>query len=93
MKTVHKYKVLPGSYSMMPKDAEVLSVGQQGGDIVCWALVDDRLPADCKRGIFGAGTGHSLPETPGDFIGTVQMDTGLVFHFFDAGYADDTVAK
>lgn len=86
MKTIHKFKVRPGDYTMMPKDAEVLSVGQQGADIVCWALVNEGWPADGARKILSGGTGHKFPEYCGQFVGTVQMDNGLVFHFFDLGY-------
>lgn len=93
MKTVHKFKVLPGMYTYMPKDSEVLSVGQQGGEIVCWALVHEGEPADSPRQILGAGTGHSLPMYTGQFIGTVQMDSGLVFHFFDLGFAESELPE
>lgn len=86
LKTIHKFKVRPGDYTMMPKEAEVLSVGQQGADIVCWALVNEGWPADGARKILGGGTGHKFPNHCGEFIGTVQMDDGLVFHFFDLGY-------
>lgn len=90
MKTIHKFKVIPRNHVLMPKDAEILSVGQQGDDIVCWALVDDDAPAHGKRQIIGFGTGHLWGgRPPGIFIGTVQIDNGLVFHFFDFGYAND----
>lgn len=88
LKTVHKFKVTPGVYTWMPKDAEPLSVGQQGADIVCWALVHEGDPADTPRQILGAGTGHTIPMYTGQFLGTVQMDSGLVFHFFDLGAAE-----
>jgi len=83
---IFKYKVLPGLYTHMPKGAQPLSVGQQGTDIVCWAIVDDQQPGE-PRQIAAYGTGHPLNGDPGRFIGTVQMDDGLVFHFFDQGEA------
>lgn len=83
MRTIYKYQVLPGSYTMMPKDAVILSVGAQGLNIVVWALVDDDMPR-VPRLVRVHPTGdlvlHSAP-----FIGTVQMADGLVFHLFDQG--------
>lgn len=85
MKAIYKYKILPAVYTMMPPGAQPLSVGQQGADIVCWAIVDTELKPTAQRRILGLGTGHPDPTLDGQFIGTVQLDNGLVYHFFDQG--------
>lgn len=85
MKRIYKYEVQPNVYTMMPPDAQVLSVGEQMGRVFCWALVNSDAVATAKRRIFVAGTGHECPDDAGRFIGTVLMTNGLVFHFFDYG--------
>lgn len=86
---IYKYKVRNGGvYTMMPAGAKPLSIGQQGGDIMCWAIVDPDAAPLAKRKILAIPTGKAFGNHdgyPGQFIGTVQMDNGLVFHFFDLG--------
>lgn len=85
MKKIFKYRVTPGFYTVMPVGAEVLSVGQQGADVMAWALIDDEVTGTVGRKIAAYGTGHPVLEEAGKFICTVQMTNGLVFHFFDYG--------
>lgn len=71
----------------MPVDAEILSVAEQDGALVVWALCspDPEAPVADRR--FAAiNTGGAAP-TPahGLFIGTVQMQrSGVVWHVFEA---------
>lgn len=85
MRTIHKFKVVPGFYTAMPAGATPLSVGQQGGDVMCWAMVDTDAASTEMLRIAAYGTGHPMLEESGKFIGTVQMDNGLVLHFFNYG--------
>jgi hypothetical protein len=88
--TIFKYKIRHGFYTPMPRNAKPLSVGQQGSDIMCWALVDDEAPFSSRK-IAVIGTGHPA-DCGGEFIGTVQMDSGLVWHLFDCGEESGEVA-
>lgn len=84
MKTIYKYEVQPFNETMMlPDGAKILSVGEQGSRIYIWALVESTVPADTPRYIKSYGTGHPVEDTTLSFIGTVQMQDGLVFHFFE----------
>lgn len=91
MKTVYKYIIPPaafgdGLYMDFPKQAQLLSVGQQGEDIVLWALVDTEEPPE-GRFIRVIGTGHPIKpkflQTSRNFIGTVQHSDGIVLHAFE----------
>ena len=56
----------------MPAGAQILSVAEQKGSIVLWALVDQTA----KRAPYTVAcylTGDSVPEDPGKHIGTVQV--------------------
>jgi hypothetical protein len=87
---IWKFDLRPHSiYIDIPKGARVLSTGAQGFEVVIWVLVDPEA-MKVPRMVFAHPTGPDLPkildERPGtEFIGTVQMDDGLVFHVFDGG--------
>lgn len=71
-----------GSSSVdLPIDCRILHVGEQGGNIRLWAAVDpDRR---CSRRKFNIlPTGGRIPGNS-TFIGTVQMEDGLVWHIFE----------
>ena len=68
----------------LPKGAQILSVQVQNELPQLWALVDPAAEKE-KRTIAIYGTGHPVPDNPGDYIGTVQMLNGrLVWHIFAA---------
>ncbi len=75
MKTMKVYKYHLGNREqqtvlMMPKNAEILSVGEQGGFICIWALVEPTLP-DKERTFVMYGTGRLIEEINKlTFIGT-----------------------
>lgn len=66
----------------MPRGAEVLSAGQQDGDLFIWAMVDGDQPTE-TRIIDAAWTGNNLvPCINRRFIGSVQIRS-LMFHVFE----------
>ncbi len=68
------------------KGAQLLKVGEQGSQIVAWALVDTNADVVVRKlNVFG--TGHAMPAdgSEGPHVDSVQLSNGLVFHFFDAG--------
>lgn len=84
MKIIFKYRVRPMPHIHMPQGAKLLSVQVQRGEPMLWALIDESEPI-VNRKIRSYGTGHTTPDDPGQFVGTFQMDDGLVFHVFDEG--------
>ena len=87
MKTIYKYKLPLTDLSeiSLPASGDVISVGDQQGELVLWVLVepDEKMMLRTFR---IAGTGHPLGfESPNDvsFIGTVQQASGLVWHIFE----------
>ena len=84
MKTIHKFPLKPtGQQTVkMPNNAIIRHVGEQDGNLFLWAQVVDRNEPE-DRLIEVYGTGHEVNEYDLDFIGTVQMANGLVFHVFE----------
>lgn len=67
----------------MPVGAKILTVQEQHGMPVLWALVNPTAPT-VAREIVLYGTGRAVPDDPGQYIGTVQQCCGaLVWHFFE----------
>lgn len=70
----------------IPHTHRILSVGEQDGHIVMWALVDPNAPT-MKKQMTVVGTGWQGYVMDGilskRFVGTVQMPDGLVFHVFE----------
>lgn len=83
---VWKFPLPVCSSADMPTGATVLSVGEQDADIVAWALCDPEAPK-VSRLLTAHPTGAPLPPVlfGAAFVGTVQMESGLVFHVFDGG--------
>ena len=83
MKTVYKYNLASTDVQelILPAGAVILSVEEQYGDIVLYALVDTEEAKMQPRTIYIHGTGH---EVYGEyFIGTVKLLEGsLMFHVF-----------
>jgi hypothetical protein len=96
MRVIHKYE-LTGSQILMPQFAELLHVGEQDGIAYVWALVDPAQPMVLRR-VSVVGTGHRILGMNNDsedyitdaYVGTVQMQSGLVWHVFDGGDAEVT---
>jgi len=83
MKTIYKYALKQTDRQTLPMpDARILSVGEQGGGLFLWAVVDtDATPHVRHFRIFG--TGHPFDGETRHFIGTVKMSSGLVWHVFE----------
>ena len=85
MNVVYKYRLMPGSPSVveMPKYARVVYVGAQDDGPVLWALVDTEQPIE-RREFWVYGTGHTIDVSrPKVHIGTCQTESGLVWHVFE----------
>lgn len=85
-KSVWKFKVTTGEQKLrLPSGATPLDVQVQNGDPCVWFLVDDSNDTEV-RSIQAFGTGHKVPDSIGDYIGTFQLNNGmLVFHLFFTG--------
>lgn len=86
--TIFKYplKIEEEQIVNMPHDAKILSLQIQGGSPVMWAMVDD-LKREASFKIRMTGTGWPADEDliAEQFIGTVQADNGMVWHYFNLG--------
>lgn len=84
MRTIYKYPIplCDTSYIELPQNAQVLTVGVQYGDLYLWAAVDPEEPLrKWKFSVYG--TGRQIPDNPGKYLGTVQLNGGaFVFHVF-----------
>lgn len=83
MKTIHKYEIpLQGGIDI-PKGADILSVGNQGGGLYLWALIEPSTSLE-HRDIIVVGTGHPFNHPTTVFIGTVHFPAvNLVWHIFE----------
>lgn len=85
MQVVWKYKlqVSHEQFIAIPEGAVILSVQTLFGEPCLWALVDPEAP-EVSRKLITYGTGDSIKEEIGAFIGTYQLNNGfLVFHVFE----------
>ncbi len=82
IKQIWKYKV--ENIIEMPKEAEILSVQIQNGQMfnACiWAKVNPENELE-KRQFVVIGTGHTFDDTNYEYIGTYQ-DGPFVWHLFE----------
>lgn len=84
-RTIYKYPLelehLQGV--TMPKDATILTVQVQRGVLCLWALVNPEAPPQLRE-IEIFGTGLPIQEWTRSYIGTVQMQEGmLAWHVFE----------
>lgn len=85
---IYKYEleIRENQWVDLPYGAQLLSVGEQNGKLFVWARVDRERQGDAI--LFRIyGTGLLFELDPGRFLGTVQMQNGLVWHVY---CADDT---
>lgn len=85
MYTIHKFEVDVGENKIfLSSTARILHAGEQRGRLYIWAVVNTEEEVKTPRKIFVHGTGFPLEgSTHSVHIGTVQMETGLVFHVFE----------
>jgi hypothetical protein len=84
---IWKFELPPWSIFIdIPQGATLLSAGIQGDDIVVWARCNPNAPK-VSRMVAAHPTGVPFPPAYDDaeFLATVQMADGLVFHVFDGG--------
>ena len=87
MKRVYKYplSILDEQRLTLPAKSSVLSVCEQEGNIMLYALIEDNQPNTEEWIIRIAGTGHEIADAwiGKDFVGAVKLaDDALVFHVF-----------
>lgn len=87
MTTVWKFPLIPTKACepieiSMPRHAAVLHVGVQDGIAYLWAQVNTNKPMETYK-FHALGTGWEFPKHVGRYIGTFQIDDGLVFHVYD----------
>ena len=83
MLTIWKFDIAPGYNELdIPHGAQALTAQMQGGRMQLWALVDPDQQLIERRAFSVYGTGHVVPNSPGRYVATVQIDA-LVFHVFD----------
>ena len=67
----------------IPKGATILSVRMQQQTPCFWALLDPSSPMELRTFVV-YGTGHTVPDIPGKYIGAVfPKDAKFVFHVFE----------
>jgi len=68
----------------LPYGAAVLHVAVQRGVPCLWAIVDPEAEKE-PRVFLTFGTGHPVPDSPGNYLGSYMLDGGgLVFHVFES---------
>lgn len=81
-KTVWKVEALIDGTVTIPSGAQFLDIQVQKGTPMIWVLVDPTAPK-INMNVSIYGTGHPMPDDPGRYIGTFQVQGGdLVFHAF-----------
>lgn len=83
MKTIWKYHMLyRDSFSIeMPKGAQFLSVQLQGDQPWAWALVNDEVEREARQ-FRMLETGHQVPDSGWDYVGTFKSPGWFVWHLF-----------
>ena len=88
MTRIYKYAIETTDYQeiTMPAGAEVLCVQTQHETPYIWARVDPDEQIFHRRKFSIFGTGHDITDDPGRYVGTYQIDGGvLIFHLYDEG--------
>ena len=84
-RTISKFQFEPNDRIefTMPIGAEILTVQMQNGQPCVWALVNPQVKTE-KRILRIVGTGHTIIDKLGKYIGTFQLMEGqLIFHLFE----------
>ena len=88
-KTIYKYEIeAPNGNVVLPETAEILCVHEQHGKAYVWALVDPTEIDNTTRRFKAYGTGHTMPNNPGTYVGSFFLHKGsFVFHLFEQSKA------
>lgn len=83
MKRIYKYEIHSDCTVQLPPGAEILSVGVQFNQLMCWASVEPSDKIETRHLLIG-GTGFEPPVNPGRFLGTHLLDGGsTVLHVWE----------
>ena len=86
MDTIWKFKLklLTSQLVEMPFGSLLLYIDVQDGVPCLWARVDPEQ-AMVRRRLITHGTGHPVPESSGDHVGSYMLNDGtLVLHVFES---------
>ena len=82
--TIFKYALNLGRTVLdLPNGAKVLTVQMQQDTPCMWAQVDTEQ-AKFPHAFNAYATGEVMPDNPGQYVGTFEMNGALVFHLFKA---------
>ena len=82
MKVIYKFEVTNGGVTL-PVGSKIIHAGEQLGRIVIWAIVDKKEPLNEIRMFNIYATGFDPIQDSDEFIGTVKLTSGLVYHIFE----------
>lgn len=88
--TVHKFDFNPtiqyeggtAGFVDLPVNAKIVHVGEQNGVIHIWAQVEQLPRREVRRKFLRVPTGGIVTPNA-EHIGTVQMESGLVWHVYE----------
>lgn len=82
-KSIYRYDILTGNGVVkLPGDSDFLHVAYKDNTLCVWTLIDTDKPVHAYTFKF-YGTGWTLPDEPGRYIGTVvTTDGSVVWHVF-----------
>jgi hypothetical protein len=85
-KTIWKFTIqlVDKQVISVPKGTVIRHVAEQNGLVCLWGEVDPDTKVYDDRTVCIYGTGHPLPDNPGEYIGSVMIRNGtLVFHIYE----------
>ncbi|WP_297478303.1 hypothetical protein [Ferrovum sp.] len=84
LKSINKYALYEAvNEFVLPEGSKVISAGCQNDTVMIWVLVPEVYKKSHTFKVLSVGTGWQLDLDEGvEFIGTVQMPDGLVWHIF-----------
>ena len=81
MRTIHKFILEPETKIETHSGAKFLCLQMQNGQPCVWFEVDTNQPK-LSFSVMFFGTGHEIPDNAKEFLGTIQVNFGLVFHAY-----------
>lgn len=90
---IWKFTIKPSSIIEieMPVGARIIHVQDQLGEAYMWAIVDPAAPLE-KRSFRIVMTGEDFERTPGEYVGSFQIDGNTLYafvgHVFEVGKTD-----
>ena len=84
MRKIYKYElpVNGGIIAIKQCIIKILSIQEQNGIPMMWAIVDPDNEAVEPLEITAIGTGWELPSGADEYLGTAQDEFGFVWHYF-----------